>query len=183
MQKSAELRIPIFSSRTLLRTSNSVGLQIVYHSETARIGYLKQSKTTNRNHCISIAHRYGVECRYRTSSLWQGIVMNITPGLIRFTIYSLVISACCLLSPRLASAQDDVVPPPSTINSRGSGGNGSIAGRVVLPSGQPVAERCRVTLSSMRETDLTIYTDNNGGFGFGNLPEAIYTLEIAGDPK
>jgi len=109
--------------------------------------------------------------------------MNITPELIRFTIYSVVISAFCLLSPRLASAQDDVVPPPSTINSRGSGGNGSIAGRVVLPSGQPVAERCRVTLSSMRETDLTIYTDNNGGFGFGNLPEAIYTLEIAGDPK
>jgi tetratricopeptide (TPR) repeat protein len=94
----------------------------------------------------------------------------------------LAASAGVMLAPQCVFAQDDVLPPPSP-NTAVGGGRGGIVGRVVLPSGQPVTERCRVTLSSIHETDRTVYTDNNGGFGFGSLPEAIYTLEVAGDAK
>lgn len=91
-------------------------------------------------------------------------------------------TASATLAPQSVFAQDDVLPPPSA-NTGVGGGRGGIVGRVVLPSGQPVGERCRVSLSSILETDRTVYTDNNGGFGFGSLPEATYTLEVAGDPK
>lgn len=94
----------------------------------------------------------------------------------------LTVPAGAMLAPQCVFTQDDVPPPPSPNTALG-GGRGSIVGRVVLPSGQPITERCRVTLSSILETDRTVYTDNNGGFGFGGLPEATYTLEITGDGK
>jgi hypothetical protein len=46
---------------------------------------------------------------------------------------------------------------------------GSIVGRSVAV-GPACYGRCRVMLSSMRENERTVLTDNNGGFGFGNLP-------------
>ena len=60
---------------------------------------------------------------------------------------------------------------------------GSIEGRVVLPSGQPVPGRIRITLSTMNDPGLALYTDSNGGFIFSNLRAATYYIEAAGDPK
>ncbi|HXG94249.1 MAG TPA: tetratricopeptide repeat protein [Blastocatellia bacterium] len=108
--------------------------------------------------------------------------MRIKSKAIRFSAIASVMVCASLFIPREARAQDDVLPPPPPPTARGSG-TGSIVGRVVLPSGQPVNDRVRITLSTIRDPDLTVYTDNNGGFGFGGLPEATYTLEVAGDPK
>jgi len=91
---------------------------------------------------------------------------------------------CCLLAiaANAAYAQDDTIPPPAPVSSNGSG-SGSIAGRVVLPSGHPVNGRVRITLSTIENPGMTSYTDNNGGFGFRNLREGNYTLEVIGDYK
>ncbi|HEY7546470.1 MAG TPA: tetratricopeptide repeat protein, partial [Blastocatellia bacterium] len=62
-------------------------------------------------------------------------------------------------------------------------GNGSIAGRVVMPSGHPVGERVRITLSTLNDPGLALYTDANGFFNFDNLPQGNYFVEAAGDPK
>ncbi|HXG66706.1 MAG TPA: tetratricopeptide repeat protein [Blastocatellia bacterium] len=79
-----------------------------------------------------------------------------------------------------AHAQEDMPTlPRSTPTSR----TGSITGKVVLPSGQPVSERVRITLSSLNDPGMTNYTDSNGGFGFRGLREGMYTIEVAGDPK
>ena len=81
-----------------------------------------------------------------------------------------------------ANAQDDNIPPPPPVSSNGSG-TGSITGRVALPSGHPVNGRVRITLSTIEIPGMSSYTDNNGGFGFGNLREGNYTLEVVGDYK
>src|SRR5437870_9483068 len=82
----------------------------------------------------------------------------------------------------VANAQDDTIPPPTPVSSNGSG-SGSIAGRVLLPSGHPVNGRVRITLSTIENPGMISYTDNNGGFGFRNLREGNYTVEVAGDYK
>jgi Flp pilus assembly protein TadD len=102
---------------------------------------------------------------------------------ISFRIFLIAIGCATFLFPVEALAQDDVLPAPTPTSRTGGGGRGSIAGRVVLPSGQPVGGRVRVTLSNLRDPELTIYTDNNGGFAFPSLAEATYTLEVSGDPK
>jgi tetratricopeptide (TPR) repeat protein len=73
-------------------------------------------------------------------------------------------------------AQEEV----TRANTRGatSRPSGSITGRVVLPSGQPLNERIRITLSSLTDPGAISYTDNSGGFGFRNLGEGNYTLEV-----
>jgi Flp pilus assembly protein TadD len=60
---------------------------------------------------------------------------------------------------------------------------GSIQGRVLLPSGHPVSERIKITLSTLNDPGMTLYTDTNGSFSFDNLRTGTYTVEIAGDPK
>src|SRR5262249_50842845 len=75
---------------------------------------------------------------------------------------------------------DTPVPPP--VSSTGSG-VGSIVGRVVLPSGHPVNGRVRITLSTIENPGMVGYTDNNGNFGFRNLREGNYTVEVTGDYK
>src|SRR5688572_5515041 len=72
--------------------------------------------------------------------------------------------------------------PQTTIRPRGAPG-GSIAGRVVLPSGHPVNGRVRITLSSPEDPGALVYTDNNGAFAFANLPEGTYTIEVLADRK
>ncbi len=62
-------------------------------------------------------------------------------------------------------------------------GSGSITGRVVLPSGQPVNERVRITLSSLTDPGMVLYTDNQGEFGFQGLREGNYTIEVSADKK
>ena len=77
-------------------------------------------------------------------------------------------------------AQDDSIPLPPPVSSTGSG-SGSITGRVVLPSGDPVNGRLRIILSTIENPGMLSYTDNNGGFGFRNLREGNYTLEVLAD--
>lgn len=79
-----------------------------------------------------------------------------------------------------ASARQDI--PQPIIRPRGAPG-GSISGKVVLPSGHPVNDRVRITLSSPEDPGALVYTDNNGGFSFNNLPEGTYTVEVLADRK
>ncbi|MEW6206937.1 MAG: tetratricopeptide repeat protein [Acidobacteriota bacterium] len=83
----------------------------------------------------------------------------------------------------LCLAQTERPPVRSSPTSRDVTGNGSITGRVVLPSGHPVAERIRITLSTINDPGLALYTDANGFFNFDNLPQGNYYVEVAGDPK
>jgi Tfp pilus assembly protein PilF len=79
-------------------------------------------------------------------------------------------------------AQEDLVPlhnvPGGTVR-----GRGSVSGRVVLPSGQPVNQRIRLVISYMADAGITYYTDNNGAFGFSGLGEGLYTIEATGDTR
>ncbi len=47
---------------------------------------------------------------------------------------------------------------------RYAGQRGNVTGQVVLPSGQAVNSRIKVTLSGYRITYFTVYTDNKGRF-------------------
>ena len=58
---------------------------------------------------------------------------------------------------------------------------GTISGQVVLPSGQPVNNRVKVTLSGYRIPSTTTYTDNKGRFIFLNVTDGTYSLEVEGD--
>lgn len=53
----------------------------------------------------------------------------------------------------------------------------------MLPSGHPVSERIKITLSTLNDPGLTLYTDTNGFFSFDNLRAGTYAVEISGDPK
>ncbi len=97
----------------------------------------------------------------------------------KLKVFQICLLVC--ISAAAASAQDETLPPPP-VSGTGSG-SGSIVGRVVLPSGQPVNSRVRITLSTLQTPGLTSYTDNSGGFGFRNLREGNYTLEVYGDYK
>ncbi len=81
----------------------------------------------------------------------------------------------------VARAQEDVIPLhslPGTMR-----GSASISGKVVLPSGQPLSEKARISLSTMTTQGMVLYTDSNGGFGFAGLPEGVYTIEISANSK
>jgi tetratricopeptide (TPR) repeat protein len=58
---------------------------------------------------------------------------------------------------------------------------GSISGQVVLPSGQQVNSRIKITLTGYRLTPLTTYTDNKGRFSFQAVSDGTYTVEVAGE--
>jgi len=94
-----------------------------------------------------------------------------------FRVFLLISITACAST---VSAQDDTIPLPPPVSSGGSG-SGSISGRVVQPSGHPVNGRVRITLSTIENPGMLSYTDNNGGFGFRNLREGNYTLEIVAD--
>lgn len=60
---------------------------------------------------------------------------------------------------------------------------GSITGRVVLPSGHPVNDRVKITLSTLNDPGMLVYTDTNGQFNFSGLPQGTYSVEVSGDRK
>ena len=78
----------------------------------------------------------------------------------------------------LAQAQRNPQPPGPTI---GSSGVGSIAGRIVLPSGQHLSGRVKITLSTLNDPGVTLYTDTNGNFTFGNLRPGTYYVEATSE--
>lgn len=82
----------------------------------------------------------------------------------------------------VAHAQEDVIPLQN-VPGGPRRGTGSISGKVVLPSGQPVGERARIVLSTMTSQGMVLYTDNSGGFGYAGLGEGVYTIEVSANSK
>jgi tetratricopeptide (TPR) repeat protein len=55
---------------------------------------------------------------------------------------------------------------------------GSVSGQVLLPSGQQLNFRIRVTLSGYRVASITAYTDNKGRFSIPGISDGTYNLEV-----
>jgi tetratricopeptide (TPR) repeat protein len=53
----------------------------------------------------------------------------------------------------------------------------------VLPSGHPVNDRVKITLSTLNDPGMLVYTDTNGAFNFTGLRQGTYTVEVSGDRK
>ena len=62
----------------------------------------------------------------------------------------------------------------------GTGGQHSISGRLVFPSGQRADVRLRIRLESTGAGDRTLLSDNNGSFSFQNLVPGNYTVVVEG---
>lgn len=60
---------------------------------------------------------------------------------------------------------------------------GSIRGRVILPSGSYTDEAVKITLSTIRGTLATIYTESQGVFEFPEIPPGTYYLEFEADRR
>lgn len=58
---------------------------------------------------------------------------------------------------------------------------GSIRGRVILPSGSYTDEAVKITLSTLRGTLATIYTESQGVFEFSEVAPGTYYLEFEAD--
>ena len=87
------------------------------------------------------------------------------------------------LTSRAKRSFEDQSKPCALAALRYRGQRGSIVGQVVLPSGQPVSNRIKVTLSGYRVPSSTTYTDNKGRFIFGGITDGTYMLEVEGDSK
>jgi len=98
----------------------------------------------------------------------QGVIMRLSAAKFRIGGWS--------------SAQNQAAPQVvMTVVYTGLQRTGTITGQVVLPSGQQVANRIRITLSGYRISSLIGYTDNKGRFLFQNIGDGTYTLEVEGD--
>jgi tetratricopeptide (TPR) repeat protein len=62
-------------------------------------------------------------------------------------------------------------------------GNGSISGRVMLPSGVTNSSHLKIILSNSQAPVTTIYSNKNGEFSFDNLRAGIYYVEAFADEK
>jgi tetratricopeptide (TPR) repeat protein len=60
---------------------------------------------------------------------------------------------------------------------------GSIRGRVILPSGSFTDEAVKITLSTLRGALATIYTESQGQFEFQEVPPGTYYLEFEADRR
>ena len=60
---------------------------------------------------------------------------------------------------------------------------GSIRGRVILPNGSYTDEAVKITLSTLRGTLATIYTETQGAFEIGEIPPGTYYLEFEADRR
>lgn len=103
-----------------------------------------------------------------------------TPRRALYALFFLIVVS--LSTPTVADAQEDGPLPRGPV-SPSSSSNGSITGKVVLPSGQPVDGRVRIILSTMTDPGNVAYTDSSGGFGFRGLREGNYTIEVTGDTR
>ena len=67
-------------------------------------------------------------------------------------------------------------------NSSGTGGIHSITGRIHSPNGRAIDSQIKVKLESNSYTELSLITDQNGGFAFTALAPGAYTVAVdAGD--
>jgi Tfp pilus assembly protein PilF len=97
--------------------------------------------------------------------------------------HALILRACIIVIAivglaNLAHAQR---PNPTRVPTSDSTSTGSIDGRVVLPSGQPVSSRIKIILSTLNDPGVTLYTDTNGNFTFTNLRPGTYSVEASSD--
>jgi Flp pilus assembly protein TadD len=66
------------------------------------------------------------------------------------------------------------------VDSTGTGGRHSIAGRIIFPSGQRADSRLKVRLESSADGELTVLADGNGTFMFRGLRSGSYTVVVEG---
>ena len=66
------------------------------------------------------------------------------------------------------------------IDSTGTGGQHSISGRLVFPSGQRADARLKVRLESSTNGELFVLADGNGSFTFRGLRAGSYTVVVEG---
>jgi tetratricopeptide (TPR) repeat protein len=62
----------------------------------------------------------------------------------------------------------------------GTGGQHSISGRLVFPSGQRADARLKIRLESPSNAQLFVLADGNGGFAFKGLKAGSYTVVVEG---
>lgn len=97
-------------------------------------------------------------------------VSNPNPKQLLFLVFLLPFLASVL------SAQTGGFPSESI--DTGLGGNNSITGTVLNPSGQRISTRVRIRLSTMTRGNRITMTDDDGNFSFRGLPSGNYTLVI-----
>ncbi len=90
----------------------------------------------------------------------------------RARLFFRLLAALCLL-PATAAAQAG-----SGVDSTGTGGNHTLQGRVLLPSGRVADAPIRVKLESLGTGALSVFTDSNGGFKFTSLMAGSYTIVV-----
>lgn len=70
----------------------------------------------------------------------------------------------------------------SSVNSSGTGGINTIKGRIFSSNGRSIDTQIKVRLESNSYTELSLITDQNGGFAFTGLSAGTYTVVVdAGD--
>src|SRR5215471_18563450 len=79
---------------------------------------------------------------------------------------------------KVSSNRSAIASLPSALIAFSGAQRGSVAGQVLLPSGQQANTRIRVTLSGYRIPSTTVYTDNKGRFSIPGVSDGTYTLEI-----
>jgi cytochrome c-type biogenesis protein CcmH/NrfG len=84
--------------------------------------------------------------------------------------------ACLFLLAACASARAQV----GGIEHSGTGGQHTIQGRIVFPSGKRADTRLKVRLENTGEGDLSVMADSNGSFSFRSLRPGTYTVVIDG---
>src|SRR5947209_13155514 len=93
--------------------------------------------------------------------------------------------ACLILTLILAAAaaaQQSTKPTHQQTSDSGSETqNGSVRGRVVLPSGAQVSEPVKVSLQTLRGIETFVYTDLQGAFEMRSIEPGEYTLEVEAD--
>src|SRR6201995_1815531 len=83
-----------------------------------------------------------------------------------------------LLTTLLAALCCISVAAQSGVDQTGTGGNHTIQGRIVFPSGRRADVRLKVRLQSSQSGELSIFTDTNGSFPFRSLGAGPYTVII-----
>lgn len=57
-------------------------------------------------------------------------------------------------------------------------GNGTISGRVMMPSGMMNGSNLKIILSNTQAPMITLYSDKNGEFNFNNLRSSVYFVQV-----
>ncbi|MGH9818815.1 MAG: tetratricopeptide repeat protein [Pyrinomonadaceae bacterium] len=92
-------------------------------------------------------------------------LIDLTAGIVSLVLFC--------FSSHLVSAQ-------TRVNSSGTGGIHTIQGKVYAPSGRSIDSSVTVRLEVSGSGDLTLITDQNGGYAFQNLAPGNYSIVVEG---